>query len=173
VNAEEVYWYITLKTEKGVKIPPQDVKSYLKNLVSEFNSEIQKAIENTDNQHIIQSDLFDIKPLPNWYQGNIVLLGDAAHATTPNLGQGACQAIEDAYYLAACLSDTPSVSEAFLAYQTKRKPKADFVINTSYQLGLLNNIGGALGYRLRNFLLKITPQYIGEKQFDYLFRLDF
>jgi FAD-dependent urate hydroxylase len=181
VNAEEVYWYITLKTGKGTKIPPQEVQSYLTNLVSEFNSEIQIAIINTDNQHIIQSDLFDIKPLPQWYRGNIVLLGDAAHATTPNLGQGACQAIEDAYYLAACLSENPSrllrdvplVLEAFSAYQAKRKPKADFVIKTSYQLGLLNNIGGSIGFRLRNFLLKIMPQSIGERQFDYLFALDF
>jgi 2-polyprenyl-6-methoxyphenol hydroxylase-like FAD-dependent oxidoreductase len=173
VNAEEVYWYITLKTEKGAKIPQNEVKIYLKNLVSEFNSEIQKAIENTDNQYIIQNDLFDINPLPRWYQGNFVLLGDAAHATTPNLGQGACQAIEDAYYLAACLSDTPSVIEAFSIYQTKRKPKADFVIKTSRRIGLLNNMGGVIGYRLLNMLLKITPQSIGEKQFDYLFTLDF
>jgi FAD-dependent urate hydroxylase len=173
INPEEVYWYITDKVKKGFKIPQNDIKLYLKNLVAEFSSEIQKAIENTENQHIIHSDLFDIKPLPNWYKDNIVLIGDAIHATTPNLGQGACQAIEDAYYLAACLSKNSALSEAFSAYQTKRKPKADFVIKTSYQLGMLNNMGGAFGYRLRNFLLKAMPQSIGEKQFDYLFTVDF
>jgi 2-polyprenyl-6-methoxyphenol hydroxylase-like FAD-dependent oxidoreductase len=173
VSEDEVYWYITAKAEKGTKIPQDEVKSYLLNLVSEFQSDIQSVIEKTDNTAILQNDLLDLKPILNWYKGNIILIGDAAHATTPNLGQGACQAIEDAYFLAECLSQYPSVSEAFSAFQNKRKPKADFVTKTSFQMGQVINIGGAVGYRLRNMLLKITPQSVGEKQFDYLFRLDY
>jgi hypothetical protein len=46
-------------------------------------------------------------PLARWGQGRVTLLGDAAHPTTPNLGQGACQAIEDAVVLAASLADDP------------------------------------------------------------------
>jgi 2-polyprenyl-6-methoxyphenol hydroxylase-like FAD-dependent oxidoreductase len=173
INADDVYWYITEKTEKGHKINQNEIKSYLLNLVAEFNSDIQNVVQNTEKEAIIQSDLFDIKPIPNWYKGNIVLLGDAAHATTPNLGQGACQAIEDGYFLAESLSQYPSVEEAFKLYQNKRKPKADFVTKTSLQIAQVNNIGGTIGYRLRNFLLKITPQSVGEKQFEYLFRLDY
>jgi 2-polyprenyl-6-methoxyphenol hydroxylase-like FAD-dependent oxidoreductase len=173
VSEDEVYWYITAKAEKGTKIPQDEVKSYLLNLVSEFQSDIQSVIEKTDNTAILQNDLLDLKPILNWYKGNIILIGDAAHATTPNLGQGACQAIEDAYFLAECLSRYPSVSKAFSAFQNKRKPKADFVTKTSFQMGQVINIGGAVGYRLRNMLLKITPQSVGEKQFDYLFRLDY
>jgi 2-polyprenyl-6-methoxyphenol hydroxylase-like FAD-dependent oxidoreductase len=173
ISGEEVYWYITAKAEKGTKIPQNEVKSYLLNLVSEFQSDIQSVIEKTDNHAILQNDLLDLKAIPTWYKGNVVLIGDAAHATTPNLGQGACQAIEDAYYLAHCLSQYPSVNEAFSAFQRKRKPKADFVTKTSFQMGQVINIGGAIGYRLRNILLKMTPSSIGEKQFDYLFRLDF
>jgi 2-polyprenyl-6-methoxyphenol hydroxylase-like FAD-dependent oxidoreductase len=173
VSANEVYWYITVKSIQGTKINPVNLKSYLKELTAEFDSNIQDVIEATDNQSIIQNDLFDIKPITLWFKGNIVLLGDAAHATTPNLGQGACQAIEDAYFLAESLSQHPSVEMAFKTYQNKRKPKADFVTKTSLQIAQLNNIGGAIGYRLRNFLLKITPQSIGERQFEYLFKLDY
>jgi 2-polyprenyl-6-methoxyphenol hydroxylase-like FAD-dependent oxidoreductase len=173
VSDEEVYWYITAKAGKGIKVPQNELKPYLLNLVSEFQSDIQSVVEKTDNAVILQNDLVDLKPIPSWFKGNTVLIGDAAHATTPNLGQGACQAIEDAYFLAECLSQYPSVSEAFSVFQSKRKPKADFVTKTSFQLGQLINVGGAIGYRLRNTLLKITPQSIGEKQFDYLFRLDY
>jgi 2-polyprenyl-6-methoxyphenol hydroxylase-like FAD-dependent oxidoreductase len=173
VSDEEVYWYITAKAEKGSKIPQNDVKSYLINLVSEFQSDIQSVVEKTDHHAILQNDLMDLKPISTWHKGNIVLIGDAAHATTPNLGQGACQAIEDAYFLTECLSQYPSVSEAFSAFQSKRKPKADFVTKASFQMGQVINIGGAVGYRLRNMVLKITPQSVGEKQFDYLFRLDY
>lgn len=173
INDEDVYWYITAKAVKGSKISSNDLKPYLFNLVSEFQSDIKNVLEKTENQVIMQNDLFDIKPIPHWYKGNIVLIGDAAHATTPNLGQGACQAIEDAYFLADCLSRYPSVQETFSAFQNKRKPKTDFVINTSFQMGQFINMGGAIGYRLRNLLLKITPQSLADKQFDYLFRLDF
>ena len=98
-------------------------------------------------------------------------MGDAAHATTPNLGQGACQAIEDALCLANCLKSTPSVNTAFLAFQNARIKKTTFVVNTSYQIGQLNNIGGFIGYRFRNFLMKLAPTSIAEKQFDYLFKV--
>jgi FAD-dependent urate hydroxylase len=177
VSETEVYWYITLKHKAGLKLSETETKPYLIDLVSEFNSPIQKAVQLTDNQHILHNDLSDFKPIKTWYKDNIVLIGDAAHATTPNLGQGACQAIEDAFSLANCLKTTPSpmnrdastVNEAFLQFQNSRIKKATFVVNTSYQIGQLNNIGGFIGYRLRNALMKLAPTSFAEKQFDYLF----
>lgn len=169
VSETEVYWYITLKHKASLKLSKTETKPYLIDLVSEFNSPIQKAIQLTGNQHILHNDLSDFKPIKTWYKGNIVLIGDAAHATTPNLGQGACQAIEDAFSLANCLKTTPSVNEAFLQFQNDRIKKATFVVNTSYQIGQLNNIGGFIGYRLRNGLMKMAPTSVAEKQFDYLF----
>jgi 2-polyprenyl-6-methoxyphenol hydroxylase-like FAD-dependent oxidoreductase len=177
INDEEVYWYITKKEKEGTKIAPSEVKKYLIDLVLEFQSDIRKVIQNTDNQAIIQNDLSDLTPLNSWHKGNIVLMGDAAHASTPNLGQGACQAIEDAYVLADCLAIAPlkagSASEAFLRYERLRMEKANFVIKTSLQIASLNNIGGAIGYRLRNGLMRMIPASVGEKQFDYLFKLNY
>lgn len=169
VNETEVYWYITQKHAAGMKLSVEETKPYLLNLVSEFNSPIQKAIQLTENQDILHNDLSDFKPINQWYKDNIVLVGDAAHATTPNLGQGACQAIEDALCLANCLKEGPSVSEAFSTFQNARMRKVKFVVNTSFQIGQLSNIGGEVGYRLRNFLLKAAPSSVAEKQFDYLF----
>ena len=171
VGENEVYWYVTVKHTEGLKLSPEATKPYLLDLVSEFNSPIQKTIQLTEPQHILHNDLSDFVPLKSWYKGNIILIGDAAHATTPNLGQGACQAIEDAFALADCLKTNPSVKTAFSTFQNSRIKKATFVINTSLQLGQLSNIGGAVGYRLRNFLLKIAPNWVAEKQFDYLFRV--
>ncbi len=177
VSDTEVYWYITLKHDEGLKLKASETKPFLSNLVSEFNSPIQKAVQLTGNQHILHNDLLDFRPIKTWCKDNIVLIGDAAHATTPNLGQGACQAIEDAFALANCLKETPSpsnrdtstVNEAFLNFQNARIKKTTFVVNTSYQIGQLNNIGGFIGYRLRNALMKMAPTSVAEKQFDYLF----
>lgn len=169
INETEVYWYITEKHAAGLKLSIEETKPYLLNLVSEFNSPIQKAIQLTENQDILHNDLSDFRPIHQWYKDNIVLVGDAAHATTPNLGQGACQAIEDALCLANCLKEAPSVKEAFATFQNARMKKVKFVVKTSFQIGQLSNIGGAVGYRLRNFLLKSAPNSVAEKQFDYLF----
>ncbi len=171
VSDTEVYWYITLKHKQGLKLSEIETKPFLSNLVEEFNSPIQKVVQLTENQHILHNDLFDFKPIKTWYKDNILLVGDAAHTTTPNLGQGACQAIEDAFALANCLKDTPSVKNAFLNFQNARIKKATFVVNTSYQIGQLSNIGGFIGYRLRNTLMKIAPTSIVEKQFNYLFTI--
>ncbi|MBL7817399.1 MAG: FAD-dependent monooxygenase [Saprospiraceae bacterium] len=177
VSDTEVYWYITQKHKAGLKLSETETKPYLLNLISEFNSPIQKVVQLTDNQHILHNDLFDFAPLKEWYKGNTILIGDAAHATTPNLGQGACQAIEDAWHLADCLKSTPSptesmtVSEAFARFYNLRKEKTAFVTKTSLQIGQLSNLGGAIGYRLRNWLLSVTPSSMAEKQFDYLFHV--
>jgi 2-polyprenyl-6-methoxyphenol hydroxylase-like FAD-dependent oxidoreductase len=176
INDEEVYWYITKKEKEGTKKTTSEVKNYLVNLVSEFQSEIKNVLQNTDNEAIIQNDLSDLTPMSSWHKGNIVLIGDAAHASTPNLGQGACQAIEDAYVLVECLaknSNASPISEAFLAYEKLRMEKANFVVKTSMQIATLNNIGGAIGYRFRNGLMRMIPSSVGEKQFDYLFKLNY
>jgi 2-polyprenyl-6-methoxyphenol hydroxylase-like FAD-dependent oxidoreductase len=173
VNEKEVYWYVTLKEKANRRFSTDVLKPYLLDLVSEFQSRIKDVIAQTDDAAILHNDLYDFKPIPKWYEGNIVLVGDAAHASTPNLGQGACQAIEDAYVLAECLVKSKNSQDAFQNYEDIRLKKAQFVVNTSYQIGLLNNIGGAVGYRVRNFLLKITPQSVAEKQFDYLFKLNY
>src|ERR1700720_3570214 len=57
---------------------------------------------------ILRNDIYDREPLPLWSENRITLLGDAAHPMTPNLGQGGCQAIEDAVVLAACLGNSIS-----------------------------------------------------------------
>lgn len=171
VNENEVYWYITLKERSNMTYSTSEMKSYLMNLVAEFNSEIRDLVSQTPEKAILHNDLYDFKPISKWYKGNVVLIGDAAHATTPNLGQGACQAIEDAFALAECLAKYPQTERAFQKFQDIRLKKAQFVVNTSYQVGLLSNMGGAIGYRVRNFILKSTPPSFGEKQFEYLFKL--
>jgi len=64
----------------------------------------------------------------------VCLIGDSAHATTPNMGQGACQAIEDAFVLSECL-DKYGITKAFFEYQKLRLPKAHQVVKASWLVG--------------------------------------
>ena len=91
-----VYWY-------AVKTMEQPYSFYMttdwSKLFQDYDSITQELIANTPKTTIHVAELEDLLPLKNWHRKGVCLLGDAAHATTPNMGQGACQAIEDAYVL--------------------------------------------------------------------------
>jgi len=72
--------------------------------------------------------------MSGWSRHNVVLLGDAAHAMTPNLGQGGAQAVEDAFVLAEQFGQASSVAEALEHYERIRMPKAKWIVKTCVEL---------------------------------------
>ena len=134
--------------------------------------EVSALLRNAPPQRLIRTDIFDFKPLPRWYGGRVVLIGDAAHATTPNLGQGACQAIESAYVLAEKLT-AHDYAEAFRAYQEVRIEKAHFVTKSSWSFGKIADMPGPVGRWLRYRLIPHTPKAVTFKQMDRIYRLNF
>jgi len=116
----QVYWFLTSNAPPGTRRKP-DLTS--------------AAIERTPEDAIIQNDIFDRPALRWWGRGCVTLLGDAAHATTPNLGQGACMAIEDAVVLAHCLRTIQPVEAALRQYERLRIPRTTAVIRNSWQSG--------------------------------------
>ncbi len=86
----------------------------------------------------------------------MVLLGDAAHPMTPNLGQGGCQAIEDAIVLDACLASA-APPDALVAYEAKRLARANRVVVESRRVGAIAQWSHPLACRLRDALVRATP----------------
>ena len=97
---------------------------------------------------------------------NMVLLGDAAHPMTPDLGQGACQAIEDAAVLAACLSQKPTAEAAFQEYEKLRKGRVKAVATNSCNMGRLRQMGHPLGVALRNALFRWMPEAVALRMLE-------
>ena len=83
----------------------------------------------------------------------ITLLGDAAHPTTPNLGQGACQALEDAVVLANCLGRTQPVEQALREYEHLRLQRTTDVVRTSWQTGKVIQLDSPVLEQLRNWFM--------------------
>ncbi|WP_179218858.1 FAD-dependent monooxygenase, partial [Akkermansia muciniphila] len=82
---------------------------------------VHQLIDRLDEKKTNRVEIHDIEPFMNFYKGRVVLLGDAAHSTTPDIGQGGCQAMEDAIYLARALQiNTFGLSDALERYQNKR-----------------------------------------------------
>lgn len=130
----------------------------------------QQLMKATPKEKRIVNKLFDLKPITTWSKGKVCLIGDAAHTTTPNLGQGACQAIEDAYVLGELLKKH-SVEDAFKRYPALRIKKAHNIVNTSWQIGKMAHISNPLAIFMRNAVMKMTPESIMVKRFQDLYTL--
>ena len=128
-------------------------------------------ILNTSKEKWFTANLQDLKPIIEWQKDEVILLGDAAHATTPNMGQGACQAIEDVYVLFKLLEEN-NLELTFRNYPLIRQEKAHHVVNTSWKIGKIAQLENKLLIGLRNLILRKTPKSIQARNFDRLFTLD-
>lgn len=106
---------------------------------------------------VLRHDLYALPPLTSFVRGRVALLGDAAHAMTPNLGQGACQALEDAVTLAACLDGTPEVTAALRSYDRLRRPRTQAVARRSARLGAIGQLSWPPAVLLRDVAARLTP----------------
>lgn len=115
----------------------------------------------------MHNDIYDRKPLKQWSVGRVSLLGDAAHPMTPNMGQGACQAIEDAIVLAKCLSQhgrTENTATTLQEYEAQRINHTGAVVNRSWSIGRVAQWENSLACRLRNAAVRLTPPQMQLKQ---------
>lgn len=168
ISNQKVYWY-ALTNSKNTKSDEVN----LTEMFSEFHSDILKIISATGKKQIIVSDIIDLKLIYKWQGENVCLIGDAAHATTPNLGQGACQAIEDAYVIGKLLGSGLSLENTFEDYEKLRRKKAHSIVNTSWTIGKIAHIENRFGVWLRNFAMKSLPKSANKKQLDMIFNLNY
>ena len=99
--------------------------------------------------HVVE----DLATTPVWHRGPVVLIGDAAHATSPNAGQGASLAMEDALVLAKSLRDLPDTARAFAAYERLRRQRAEKIVAYSHRIGTSKTISNPLGVWIRDLVL--------------------
>jgi 2-polyprenyl-6-methoxyphenol hydroxylase-like FAD-dependent oxidoreductase len=168
LSGKRVYWFATKNVPQGEKDAPAGRKRELLEMFADWHEPIKAAIEKTDEQVILRNDIVDREPLKSWTQGRVTLLGDAAHAMTPNLGQGACQVIEDAVVLARCVGETGTVREALTRYEAQRLKRANKIISRSWRVGQVAQLENALACHLRNAIVKWTPAALQAKQLDWI-----
>ncbi|MEI6412422.1 MAG: FAD-dependent monooxygenase [Bacteroidota bacterium] len=145
----------------------------LRNIFGQHHQPIPAMLEATRQADLIWGDICDLGPTPHFAFGNVALLGDAAHATTPNLGQGACQAIEDAVVLADEIKKQTDIVAAFKSYEQRRFVRAQMIVNQSWRLGKVAQISNPILAGLRNTLLRLVPERINEAQVKSLLTVDF
>ena len=160
-----VYWYATENAASDTSAPP-DLKARLLGRFATWHDPIRAILEATDESAILQNGIYDLDPQPVWGVGRVTLLGDAIHPTTPNLGQGACQAIEDAVVLAQCLSGEEDTVSALRIYEAKRRKRTTQITLLSRRFGQLAQADRSATCFLRDSLLRIMPRRQAQKQLD-------
>jgi FAD-dependent urate hydroxylase len=129
---DRVYFGFACALDKGVPAPAAGRKGQLHELFGDWPAPIPAVLERLDEADLKYLEIHDLPSLPCWSRGRLALLGDAAHATAPTLGQGGCQAMEDAIWLARCLGATAlGVADGLARYEVKRRERAELIVARS------------------------------------------
>lgn len=122
VGENKVYWAGCQVLPSGLGVPKEGNKNKLISLFEKWPEPIMNLLHETPDENIKHIEVYDLDPTENWIRDNVVLLGDAAHASLPTSSQGACQAMIDASTLTESLGKCSDISDALQDYQRKRIP---------------------------------------------------
>jgi 2-polyprenyl-6-methoxyphenol hydroxylase-like FAD-dependent oxidoreductase len=148
-----VYWFAAATSPAGTHAPDGE-RAGLLAAYRGWHAPIEDLIAATDEAAILRNDIFYRRPLAAWGVGRVTLLGDAAHPMTPDLGQGACQALEDAVVLGRCLAADNNVVTALRAYEGLRLPRTNRLVRQSRMAGRVAQWQHPLAVGLRTLLLR-------------------
>ncbi|QIH36311.1 FAD-dependent monooxygenase [Sphingobacterium sp. DR205] len=170
---DRIYWYACINSPQQNPALKNWTPSDLLNNFKDYHDPIPTILSETQATELIWNDIIDIAPLQQLAFDNILLLGDAGHATTPNLGQGACQAIEDVAVLLDELKTAASVQQAFARFEARRLDRVNYISNTSWQIGKIAQWENPFLIGMRNFIMKIMPNRLKQQQLNKLLSVDF
>jgi len=159
-----VYWFATANTAEGQRASDSEHTEVLRRFAG-WHAPIGRVVQATDPTAVLRHDVYDVRPAPSSYvKGRLLLLGDAAHAMTPNLGQGACQTLEDAATLGALVRPGAELDSALRRYDASRRPRAELIARRSRQLGRIGQLQGVGSTTVRNLLMRAKPHQLSDRQ---------
>ncbi|MBU2983731.1 FAD-dependent monooxygenase [Saccharophagus degradans] len=135
VSRTKAYWAGGATSNNIAALNPVNYKSELSSIFSDWPDIITKIINGTPQSRINKIYVHDHDPINLWHKNNLVLLGDSAHSPLPTSGQGACQALEDAWHLTNCIKEYPNnLNKAFNLFTELRKSKTAGITFSGRQL---------------------------------------
>jgi FAD-dependent urate hydroxylase len=153
----EVWWFANPPCPKEpsaaelAAVTQREWRDRLNRLLAPDRTPALDLIRHTE--HIFAGwNTYDFPSVPTWHDDRMVIIGDAAHATSPSSGQGASMAIEDGIVLAKCLRDVPALPAAFAAYERLRRERVEAVVAQGRRNGA-GKLVGPIGRLLRDHVI--------------------
>ena len=128
ISSGKAYWAGGIASKEIGKREPIHYKNELKKIFSAWPALVNEVIAQTPTAQINKIYVHDHDPIKVWHKGNVIVIGDAAHAALPTSGQGACQALEDAWHLANCINNNSTAGSAFTEFTQLRSEKTANII---------------------------------------------
>lgn len=165
-------WWATANEPEEAAEDASEHQSKLLSLFEGWYAPAIELIKATPSASILRNSTYDRPPVKKWNDGNVILLGDAAHPTTPNLGQGGCMAIEDAAILAGCLSGCKDINPALRNFVRIRSTRTAAITRYSLRYGAIGQAESPRAVRLRNRVLSMIPERLSQKLLRLIFDYD-
>ncbi|MGI9565762.1 MAG: FAD-dependent oxidoreductase [Nitrosopumilus sp.] len=156
IDNNMVWWSYIPYPEESIKTELKDIsyEQWTKKLL-EFHkddSQIKRFVKMS--RDYVKIPIYSIPHLDKWYRGRVCLIGDAAHATSPHIGQGAAASMEDAVVLAKCLRDIPDFKQSFAKFESFRKDRVEKIVREAQKSGKIFLRSGILGKVVARIFLK-------------------
>lgn len=172
----EVWWFANppqpteLPPQELAAITPEQWRAKLRDLFADDDFPALDVIDATER--IFSGwNTYDFPKVPVWHRDRMIIIGDAAHATSPASGQGASMAFEDAVTLAKCLRDLPDVPRAFATYETLRRKRVERVVAQGKRNGD-GKAAGRLGRMMLPLVFKFVAKSVGRQGWLYDHRIE-
>src|SRR6267378_4151579 len=161
-----IYWAGVTIEPRGEKAGPGGHKQDVLERFATWEQDIPALIAATEPAAILRNDMYDRPPSRRWSKGRVSLVGDAAHPMTPNQGQGACQALEDAVALGESLEGASDPARAFEIYEKRRMHRANRAVAMSRQASRGVHIENPVLCAIRDGLAKVLPHSLVVRMLD-------
>ena len=171
----QMMWWSNLPRDQGKK--HEDLQAFswpstrqrLLEIYRGYHAPVESLINNTETP--LHVNIHDIQSLPTWHRGRVLMIGDAAHAVSPNSGQGASMALEDAMYLAKLLRDSGSNFLAAIAqFERDRKPRVERIVAEGRRRAGNKKTVGPVQAKIRELMMSVFLNLFGIPGQDWMYR---
>ena len=167
------FWYFLLAAPKDVFADPATRRQQVTKHIAGWADPIPRLLANTPDAGLLAGNIIDREPAQKWGEGRVTMVGDAAHAMTPFLGQGGGQGVEDAAVLSECLRDATDLPAALRAYENRRRDRTAAITRRAFKVGQTTSLRNPVACAVRNRLMTVLFPRVVWKEFSSIISTNF